>query len=120
MPRTRRSTAPGPDSDDAALIRVTRRRWEKARRVPSQLAAELARASSVGQKAWVVARRELGLRARSCPTSSATSSSRAATSTASTDIECAYDVLLDDYEPGMQTTEVAGLFSRAQGRAARR
>ena len=25
--------------------------------------------------------------------------------------ECAYDVLLDDYEPGMKTTEVASLFS---------
>ena len=27
------------DSDDACLIRVTRRDWEKARRVPSELAA---------------------------------------------------------------------------------
>ena len=52
----------GPDSDDAALIRVTRRRWEKARRVPSQLAAELARASSVGQKEWVAARANSDLR----------------------------------------------------------
>src|SRR5437660_5506123 len=45
-----------PDSDDAALVRVTRRRWEKARRVPSELAAQLARASSVGQKEWIAAR----------------------------------------------------------------
>src|SRR5206468_1946982 len=40
----------GPDSDDASLIRVTRRRWEKSRRVPSQLASELARAASLGQE----------------------------------------------------------------------
>ena len=31
------------DSDDACLIRVTRRDWEKARRVPSDLAGELTR-----------------------------------------------------------------------------
>src|ERR1700759_1153606 len=100
----------GPDSDDAALIRVTRRRWEEARRVPSQLAAELARASSVGQKEWVAARAnsdyasfipnlernyELARRYVDCFDG----------------YECAYDVLLDDYEPGMKTTEVASLFS---------
>ena len=41
------------DSDDACLIRVTRRDWEKARRVPSDLAAELTKASSEGMEAWV-------------------------------------------------------------------
>ena len=47
-----------PDSDEASLVRVVRRRWEKARRVPSELAADLARAASVGQQAWIAARRE--------------------------------------------------------------
>ncbi len=32
------------DSDDASLIRVTRRDWEKARRVPAELRAEMLRA----------------------------------------------------------------------------
>ena len=45
-----------PDSDDARLIRLTRRHWDKARRVPTELAAEQARAASVGQEAWVAAR----------------------------------------------------------------
>src|SRR5438874_7729028 len=45
-----------PDSDEARLVTVTRRRWEKARRVPSELAADLARAGSLGQEAWVAAR----------------------------------------------------------------
>src|SRR5689334_11338733 len=45
-----------PDSDEVALVRVGRRRWEKARRVPSELAADLARAASVGHQAWIVAR----------------------------------------------------------------
>ena len=45
------------ESDDACLVRLTRRQWEKARRVPADLAAELARAASIGQEAWVAARR---------------------------------------------------------------
>jgi hypothetical protein len=97
-------------SDDAALVRVTRRRWEKARRVPSDLAAEIARATSVGHKAWISARAnsdydafvpflkhnlELARRYVDC----------------FDEFDCAYDVLLDDYEPGTRTTEVAGLFA---------
>src|SRR6185312_874626 len=41
---------------DAALVRVTRRDWEKARRVPAELAADLARAGALGHAAWVEAR----------------------------------------------------------------
>jgi len=48
----------GPDSDDARLVSVTRRRWEKARRVPTYLAAEMAHASSIGQEVWINARAE--------------------------------------------------------------
>src|ERR1700745_2687717 len=29
-----------PDSDEASMVRVIKRRWEKARRVPSELAAD--------------------------------------------------------------------------------
>jgi carboxypeptidase Taq len=99
-----------PDSDDARLIAVVKRRWEKARRVPSELAADLARASSTGQEAWVDARarsdfaaflphlrRGLELKHRY--------------------IECfegydtPYDVLLDDFEPGLRSAEVTALFA---------
>ncbi|HEY7031280.1 MAG TPA: hypothetical protein VH482_08145, partial [Thermomicrobiales bacterium] len=45
-----------PDSDEACLIRVTRRDWEKARRVPTELAAELAHAAASGYAAWLQAR----------------------------------------------------------------
>ena len=98
-----------PDSDAASLVRVVRRRWEKARRVPSELAAELARAASVGQQAWIAARQEsdfvgfvpylernfeLVRRYVDC----------------FDDVESAYDALLDDYEPGARTAEVARVF----------
>jgi carboxypeptidase Taq len=98
------------DSDDSRLVRVTRRHWEKARRVPSELAADLARAASIGQEAWVAARKnsdfstfapyltrnlELTRRYVDC----------------FDQFDCAYDALLDDFEPGMKTAQVAGLFS---------
>ena len=100
----------GPDSDDAALVRVTRRRWEKARRVPSELAAELARASSVGQKEWVAARADSDF-ASFVPNLERNYELARRYVDCFDGFECAYDVLLDDYEPGMKTTEVAGLFS---------
>jgi carboxypeptidase Taq len=98
-----------PDTDDARLVSVMRRRWEKARRVPSDLAAEMARAASLGQEAWVQARAdsdfalflpylqhnyELARRYIDCAEG----------------YDCAYDVLLDDYDEGTRTEEVRRLF----------
>jgi carboxypeptidase Taq len=97
------------DSDDASLVRVTRRDWEKERKVPSELRTELLRAGAEGHLAWVEARRNddfasflpvlernLDLKRRY--------------------VECfewddsPYTALLDDYEPFMTTTEVAEVF----------
>jgi len=100
-----------PDSDEARLIAVVRRRWEKARHVPTELAAELAHAASVGQEAWVKARaasdfsafapfleRNLELQQRYVACFKG--------------FDCAYDVLLDDYDPGMKSADVAALFEQ--------
>jgi carboxypeptidase Taq len=97
------------DSDDASLIRVTRRDWEKARRVPAELRAEMLRAGSRGHHIWVEARERddfehflpaletnLELKRRY--------------------VECfewddsPYTPLLDDFEPFMKTVEVAEVF----------
>jgi carboxypeptidase Taq len=97
------------DSDDASLVRVTRRDWEKQRRVPTELRAEMIRAGALGNQVWVEARarsdfaaflpvleRNLELKRRY--------------------VECfewddsPYTPLLDDYEPFMTTTEVAEVF----------
>jgi carboxypeptidase Taq len=100
----------GLDSTDEALVRVTRRDWEKARRVPSELAAELARAGALGHQAWVGARErsdfaaflpflernvELKLRYVACFDG----------------YDDPYDVLLDDYEEGMTSAQVDALFA---------
>jgi carboxypeptidase Taq len=97
------------DSDDASLIRVTRRDWEKQRRVPTELRAELIRAAALGNQVWIEARatndfpkflrtleRNLELKRRY--------------------VECfewedsPYTPLLDDFEPYMTTAEVSEVF----------
>src|SRR5262245_66406639 len=55
------ASGPGGDAEPgesipADLARVVSRDWEKARRVPSELRAELARASSIAENAWVEAK----------------------------------------------------------------
>jgi len=99
-----------PESDEARLVSVVMRRWEKARRVPSDLAADLARAASIGQEAWV------GARSRS-DFASFLPHLKHNIALKHRYVECfegfdsAYDVLLDDYEPGLRSAEVTTLFA---------
>src|SRR5260370_7878608 len=46
------------DSDEASLIRVTRRDYDQARKLPSELVAEIAHASSTARPHWQKARHE--------------------------------------------------------------
>jgi carboxypeptidase Taq len=98
-----------PESDEASLVRVVRRRWEKARRVPGELAADLARAASVGQQAWIAARSESDF-AGFAPYLERNFELVRRYVDCFDDLDCAYDAVLDDYEPGARTAEVAGVF----------
>jgi carboxypeptidase Taq len=99
------------DSDEASLIRVARRGWDKARRVPADLRAEMTRVSSLAEHAWEEARansdfaaflphleRNVELRRR-----------YAACFEGFEGFQHEYDPLLDDFEPGMTTPEVAAI-----------
>jgi carboxypeptidase Taq len=98
-----------PDSDDARLVRVATRRWQKARRVPTELAADLVRSASVGREAWVRARAESNF-SLFAPHLERNLELARDYIACFDEFECAYDALLDDYEPGMKTVEVARLF----------
>lgn len=104
-----------PDSVEASLIRVTRRDYEKAVRVPPSLAAEIAHAASIAQQAWVEARATSDF-ARFLPYLERNVELKRRY------IECfdapaeRYDVLLDDYEPGATTAEVREIFARLKER----
>jgi carboxypeptidase Taq len=99
-----------PDSDEARLLRVTRRHWEKGRRVPTELAAEMAHAGSLGQEAWVQARAESNF-AHFAPFLARNLELARRYVDYSTGFDCPYDALLDDFEPGMKSAEVEALFA---------
>ena len=99
-----------PDSDDASLIRVTRRDWEKARRVPPDLRAELTRASSQGFQAWQDAKGTSDF-ARFLPALERNVELKLRYIDCFDPVEEPYDILLDDYERGMTTAEVRTIFA---------
>jgi carboxypeptidase Taq len=101
------------DADDACLIRVARRNFEKTRRIPAELAAEFVKVRSDAYGAWVAAREasdfeafrpslerivELKLRMVEC----------------FAPYDDAYDVLLDDFEEGLSSEEVTRVFDVLQ------
>ena len=94
-----------PDSDEARLVKVARRETGKARRVPSDLRAEITRTSSLAERAWVNARRDSDFAAFRPHLERNVELARRY-------VECfaphehPYDPLLDDYEPGMTTAEL--------------
>ena len=99
-----------PDSDDARLVKWVRRDYEKTVRVPADLAAEMSRARALGQQSWQEAlaandfsrfrdalaqQFELRHRYVAC----------------FDDAAHPYDVLLDDFEPGLTTAALRPLFA---------
>ena len=99
------------DSDDAALIRLVRRDWEKARRVPAELEAEMSRAASLAMPVWVKARQESDF-SQFLPALQKNVELRRRYVECFDDYDEPYDVLLDDFEPGMKTAEVRAVFDR--------
>jgi len=99
------------DSDEASLIRLVRRDWEKARRVPAELRAEMSRAASLAMPVWVKARQESDF-SQFLPALRHNFDLRRRYVECFDDYDEPYDVLLDDFEPGMKTAEVRGVFDR--------
>jgi carboxypeptidase Taq len=99
-----------PDSFEASLVRITRRDWEKARRVPVELRAETARVGSISEHAWERARAESDFAAFLPHLERVIELRREY-------IECfeydhPYDALLDDFEPGMTTAGLRPVLER--------
>ncbi len=99
------------DSDEASLIRLVRRDWEKARRVPAELRAEMSRAASLAMPVWVKARQESDF-TQFLPALRHNLDLRRRYVECFDDYDEPYDVLLDDFEPGMKTAEVRAVFDR--------
>jgi len=99
-----------PDSDDARLVHWARRDFEKSVRVPADLAAQLTRAKAEGLQAWTEAlaasdfQRMRGALERHVEL-------RHAYVGCFEGHEHPYDVLLDDFEPGLTIAELRPLFA---------
>ena len=101
------------DSDDASLVRVTRCDWEKARRVPAELRAEMLRAGAQGHQIWVEARTKSDF-ASFLPALELNLDLKKRYVDCFEWEDSPYTPLLDDYEPFMKTTEVAEVFDTIQ------
>jgi carboxypeptidase Taq len=102
------------DSYDAALVRVTRRLWERTRRVPPELTGEMAEVSGVAVAAWDRAKATSDF-ASFAPHLERQLELKHNYIACFPDVAVAYDVLLEDYEEGMTTAEVASVFDRLKG-----
>jgi carboxypeptidase Taq len=98
------------DSDEAGLIRLVRREYDKARKVPASLVAELARASSLGLEIWVEARETSDFPLFRPALQKIVDLHRELAHCLGFE-ENLYDALIDQYEPGMKTSQVAQIFS---------
>jgi len=101
--------APDPLDPDAALVRVARRDYERAVRVPSSLVAELSKAKSEAQQAWTQARQNDDF-SRFAPHLERLVDLSVEKAEAIGYEDEPYDALLTEYEPGRTTAEVASLF----------
>jgi len=98
-----------PLDDDASLVRVTRRDYERARRVPSALVAELSEATSRAKQAWKRARTADDFTIFAPHLETLVDLSREKAEAIGYD-DTPYDALLQEFEPGLTTAEVADTF----------
>ena len=105
---------PGDDAARAQL-RLIRRSYERAVKIPADLASEIARVTSRAQGVWAEARGADAV-ADFLPTLAEVLRLKREEAAALTDTGPAYDALLQDYEPGITGEEIAGLFGRMRPR----
>jgi carboxypeptidase Taq len=102
------AAAQDPDADDVRLVHWARRDFEKSVRVPAELAAHIGRASAVGLQAWqeALAGNDFG---RFRDALERHVELRHAYVACFEGAAHPYDVLLDDFEPGLTTAELRPL-----------
>lgn len=104
-----------PDGFEASLIRVTQREYERFKKLPTRLVEEQARVSSEAQAVWVEARQNQDFPRFQPYLEKLFALAREAAEHLGYQ-EDPYDALLDLYEPGLRTSEVASLFAILKAR----
>ncbi len=98
------------DSDEASLVRFISRKYERERRIPSELVADIARTTALAQETWVRARQAADYPMFK-PHLQKVLTLRRQQAECLAPYEHIYDPLLDEYEPEMKTAEVRAMFA---------
>lgn len=98
------------DSDDARLIKVTKRQFDIETKIPTKLIVELSQTTTMAHNAWVKSKTSNDFKSFQPHLEKIIDLTREKA-------ECfrpfdhIYDALLDNYEPGMKTADVKKIFS---------
>ncbi len=101
---------------DADLLRIARRDWVRARRVPAELAVELARAGADGHESWRRARAADDFAAFAPALARNVELAREYGRCVAEPGRSSYEGLLDDYDYGLRTAELKRLFGELGAR----
>lgn len=100
---------------ESAVIREARRDYDRQTKLPQKLVEEVSRVTTLSQQAWVNARRDDDFSVFAPWLKQVVALKREQADALKHDDQSRYDVLLDEYEPGMTTTDVESLFSSLAG-----
>jgi len=97
---------------DRDIVRLARRDWERARRVPAELAVDLAQAGAEGQESWQLARAADDFASFAPALERNVELARAYGQCVAAEGESVYEALLGDYDFGLRTAELKRLFAQ--------
>jgi carboxypeptidase Taq len=95
---------------DRDIVRLARRDWERARRVPEELAVELARASTDGQECWQLARANDDFSAFAPALERNVELAQERGRCLAEDGQSPYEALLGDYDFGLRAQDLRRVF----------
>jgi carboxypeptidase Taq len=95
---------------DRDIVRIARRDFERARRVPGDLAVEIARAGAEGQERWRAARAQDDFESFAPALQRNVELARERGLCVAEEGQSAYEALLADYDYGARTAELQSLF----------
>jgi len=101
------------DSFEASMVRVTRRGYDRERKLPSELVAELSKATALAHQAWQQAREAADF-AQFQPHLEKILDLTIQKADAWGYEDRVYDALLEGFEPGMKATQVETLFGEVK------
>lgn len=103
------------DSDEACMVRISRRQYEKARIIPTDLATAISRAEALGYAAWTEAKASGDFKAFLPALTNIVDLTKQyidLVKASKPDVADDYDILLDNFEPMLTAAEVDTVFDR--------